>query len=78
MLRLYLILPSLGDPDHAVSAHGVAVVNEGVPLLSVADDGDPQVTFTIAHHADHTIPEASLRVQTAPLVVTVHVDGTEG
>ena len=78
MLTLYFLLPSLGDPDHAVSAHGGTVVYEGVPLLGVADDGDPQVALTIAHHADHTIPEASLGVQTAPLVVTVHVDGTEG
>ena len=28
----------------------------------------------ITHHPDHTIPETCLRVQTAPLVVSVHVD----
>ena len=77
MLRLYFSLPSLGDPHHAVGAHGGAVVDEGVPLLSVADDGDPQVALAVAHHADHTIPEASLWLQTAPLVVPVHVEGTD-
>ena len=75
--RFFLPNTLLSDPDHAVCSNGGTVVDEGVPLLGIADDGHAQVALAVPHHADHAVPEAGVGVQAAPLVVTVHVPGEE-